>query len=217
LTATVRGRLGRDPHFNYRTWSGKMNTTATETSSERKVRAAFQQSRWLLMAYGVVLVVLGCLAIAAPGIGTIAVDILVGWLFLIAGIAGVVAIFSTRSVGAFLWTLLTAALSILVGVLLIWKPIEGAISLTIVLTAFFIVEGIVQIIASLSNRDAMPGTWGWMLASGIADLILATIIIAAWPTSAAWTLGLLVGINLITTGVAVFVPAAAAGEGLRQN
>jgi hypothetical protein len=92
---------------------------------------------------------------------------------------------------AFLWTLLTAALSLIVGVLLLWHPAEGAVSLTLVLTAFFIVEGIFRIAASISYRDAFPSSWGWMLASGIADLIL----------------GLIAGVNLITSGWAVIMVA----------
>jgi uncharacterized membrane protein HdeD (DUF308 family) len=94
-----------------------------------------------------------------------------------------------------------------VGVLLIWKPAEGAESLTIVLTAFFIAEGVFQIAGSFAYRDAMPGSWGWMLASGISDLILAGLLIMYWPVSAAWALGLLVGVNLITSGVAIVVTA----------
>jgi len=189
-----------------------MNKAMAETNPEREIRAAFQQSRWLLMAYGVLLILLGCFAVAAPRLATMAVDIYVGWLFLFAGIAGVIAMFSARNVGAFLWTLLTAALSILAGVMLIWKPMEGAVSLTLVLTVFFIIEGIVQVIASLSFRDAIPGAWGWMLMSGIADLILAAVIILGWPATTSWILGLMVGINLITTGIAIFVPASAVGQ-----
>ena len=74
--------------------------------------------------------------------------------------------------------------------------------------AFFIAEGAFQIGASLSYRDVMPNSWGWLLASGIADLVLAGLIIYAWPASgASWTLGLIVGINLITTGLAIVMTA----------
>jgi uncharacterized membrane protein HdeD (DUF308 family) len=153
------------------------------------------------------MVILGILAVAWPAVATLAVDIYIGWLFLICGTVGLVAMFSARDVPAFLWTLLTAALAMAVGVLLIWKPAEGAESLTIVLTAFFIAEGVFQIAGSFAYRDAMPGSWGWMLASGISDLILAGLLIMYWPVSAAWALGLLVGVNLITSGVAIVVTA----------
>jgi uncharacterized membrane protein HdeD (DUF308 family) len=166
------------------------------------------KTHWKLFLFqGVVMVILGILAVAWPVWATLAVDIYIGWLFLISGTIGLVAMFSTRDVPAFFWTLLTAALAMAVGVLLIWTPVEGAVSLTIVLTAFLIAEGIFQIAGSFAYRDAMPGSWGWMLASGVSDLILAGLLILNWPVSAAWALGLLVGVNLITSGVAIVVTA----------
>jgi Short repeat of unknown function (DUF308) len=119
---------------------------------------------------------------------------------------------SARGVPGFLWTFVTALLSIVVGGLLLWKPIEGVLSLTIVLTAFFIVEGIFQAAAALVYRDGMPGSWGWLLVSGLADLALAAIIIMGWPGTAVWILGLLVGINLLTSGWAVVMVALGARE-----
>jgi uncharacterized membrane protein HdeD (DUF308 family) len=169
------------------------------------------KTHWKLFLFqGVVMVILGILAVAWPVWATLAVDIYIGWLFLISGTIGLVAMFSARDVPAFLWTLLTAALAMAAGVLLIWKPAEGAMSLTIVLTAFFIAEGIFQIAGSLAYRDAMPGSWGWMLASGISDLVLAGLLLLFWPVSAAWALGLLVGVNLITSGAAIVVTAVEA-------
>jgi uncharacterized membrane protein HdeD (DUF308 family) len=79
----------------------------------------------------------------------------------------------------------------------------------LVLIALFIVEGIFQIAASLSYREVFPDSWGWMLASGIADLILAALIIKGWPSTATWALGLIVGINLITSGLAITMVALA--------
>ena len=173
-------------------------------------------AHWKLFLFqGVVMIILGVLAIAAPAVATIAVDIYVGWLFLLSGIVGLVAIFSAKNIPAFLWSLLTAALSAAVGVLLVWKPVEGALSLTLLLTAFFIVEGVFQIVTSVAYREVMRGTWGWMLVSGIADLVLAAIIIMGWPTTAVWALGLIVGINLITSGWAI-VMAALAGRSVAQ-
>lgn len=163
----------------------------------------------LLLFQGVVLIVLGVLAVAVPGVATVAVDIFIGWLFLISGIVGLVAMFSERNIPAFLWGLVTAALSAAAGVLLIWKPVEGALTLTLVLTAFFVVEGVFQIVTSIAYREVMAGSWGWMLTSGIADLALAAIIMLGWPATGIWTLGLLVGINLITSGWAIAMMAFA--------
>jgi Short repeat of unknown function (DUF308) len=80
------------------------------------------------------------------------------------------------------------------------------------LTAFFFAEGLFQVITSIAYRKAMPSAWGWMLASGVCDLILVAIIVAAWPLSAAWTLGLLAGVNLLTSGVAIVMMAMAARD-----
>jgi len=170
----------------------------------------------LFLAQGVIMVILGVLAVIWPGISTLAVDIYVGWLFLLSGIVGIASMFLAQNVQAFLWSLLTAALSLFVGIVLLWHPVEGAVSLTLVLIAFFIVEGVFQIVASLSYRDVFPGQWGWMLASGIVDLLLAGLIIKGWPSIAAWALGLIVGINLVTSGAAI-VMVALAGKNLVQT
>lgn len=192
-------------------------STAQDFSKMQDALKDALHAHWKLFLFqGVVMLVLGVLAVAEPVLATVAVDIYVGWLFLISGIVGLIAMSSARDVPAFLWTLLTAVLSLAVGVMLIWKPAQGAVSLTIVLTAFFIAEGIFQIVASFTYRDVVPSSWGWLLASGIADLILAAIIIFSWPVSASWTLGLLVGVSLLTTGIAVVVTAIEARNFVRS-
>jgi uncharacterized membrane protein HdeD (DUF308 family) len=172
------------------------------------------RTHWrLLLFQGLIMVLLGVFAFAAPVAATIAVDILVGWLFLLSGVVGLVAVFSAKDIPAFLWSLITAALSVTAGVLLIWKPVEGALTLTLLLTALFLTEGVFQIAASIAYRHVAGGSWGWMLVSGLADLALVALILLGWPMTAAWTLGVLVGINLITSGWAI-VMAAFAGRGM---
>ncbi len=177
---------------------------------KRSIRETLQAHWRLFLLQGVIMILLGALAVAAPALATIAVDIYVGWLFLISGTIGFVAMFSARDISGFFWTFATALLSVVVGALLIWTPVEGALSLTVVLTAFFIMEGVLQAAASLVYRRTVPESWGWMFASGLADLALAAIIIAGWPGSAAWTLGLIVGVNLVTSGWAIVMMALAA-------
>jgi len=165
---------------------------------------------WRLFLFqGLVMLALGVLAVALPVAATMAVDIFVGWLFLICGVVGLTAIIATRNIPAFAWSLVTAALSVAIGILLIWRPVEGALSLTVLLTVLFFVEGIFQIATSIGYRDVIRESWGWMLVSGIADLLLAVIIILGWPMTANWVLGLLVGVNLITSGFAVIMVAIA--------
>lgn len=174
-------------------------------------------ARWgLLMFEGVALIILGVLAIAYPFFATIAIEIYIGWLFLIAGIVGLIAMFYADDIAAFLWTFVTAALALALGVLLLYKPAAGAMTLTLALTAFFVAEGVFQIITSLAYRKVLPGAWGWLLASGLCDLILVAIIVYSWPLSAAWTLGLLAGVNLLTSGVAIVMIAFAARHAVKS-
>ena len=98
---------------------------------------------------------------------------------------------------------------ITLGVVLLFWPISGTISLTLVLIAFFIVEGIVSIMYAIEHRNQLTGQWGWMLLSGIIDLILAAIIFAGLPGTAVWALGLLVGINMLFGGAALIAMALA--------
>ena len=185
-----------------------MSVTGSSLSDmQRAVRKAIGLHWRIFLFHGVALIVLGVLAVVSPVLATIAVEIFIGWLLVIGGVVGLVAMFSAHDVPAFLWNLLTAALSVVVGALLICKPVTGVISLTIALTAFFVVEGLFQTVTSIAYRGSMPGAWGWMLASGLADLVLAGLIIWGLPFSAAWVLGLLAGVNLLTSGVAITMMA----------
>jgi uncharacterized membrane protein HdeD (DUF308 family) len=172
------------------------------------------QAYWgLFLAQGVIMIILGVLAVIWPQISTVAVDIYIGWMFLLSGIVGLATMFLAPSVSAFLWSLLTAALSLVVGVLLLWHPVEGTVSLTLVLIAFFIAEGVFQIAVAIRYRDAFPDSWGWMVMSGVTDLILSWLMISGWPATAIWALGLIAGANLITSGLAITM-AALAGRSL---
>jgi uncharacterized membrane protein HdeD (DUF308 family) len=179
----------------------------TDSTNIMEVRGAVARSlheHWVLyLIEGVVLIVLGATAIVLPPIATLAVTILIGWLLLVSGIMGLITTFWMRHGPGFWWSLLSAVLALVVGVLLLASPLRGAVSLTIVLVAFFIIEGIASIMFALDHKREFSGRWGWMLASGIVDLILAALIFAGLPSSAAWAIGLLVGINLIFGGAAL--------------
>ena len=95
--------------------------------------------------------------------------------------------------------------------MLLW-PLSGVLTLTLLLITFFIIEGVVSIMFALEHKRELSGRWGWMLASGIVDLILAAIIIEGLPGTAAWALGLLVGINLVFGGTALLGMALHARE-----
>ncbi len=161
----------------------------------------------LFLVEGIVLVVLGMLAIVIPQIATLAVAIFLGWLFLISGVVGLITTFMARHAPGFWWALLSAVVAIAAGLLLVEWPVSGAISLTYLLIAFFVIEGVVSIMYALEHKKELSGRWAWMLVSGIIDLILAVMILAGLPSTAAWALGLLVGINMLFGGTSMIAMA----------
>jgi uncharacterized membrane protein HdeD (DUF308 family) len=184
-----------------------MNPPRDVQDLQRAVAQSIREHWKLFLAEGIVLVILGLLAIIVPPIATLAVAILIGWLFLISGIAGLVTTFMARGAPGFWWSLLSGVLGIAAGlVLLIW-PVGGALSLTYLLIAFFIVEGVFTIMFALDHKRDLSGRWGWMLASGVVDLVLAVIILAGLPGTAAWAIGLLVGINMLFGGTSMIAMA----------
>ncbi|SRR6266536_2757624 len=182
-----------------------------QPADAKRLQATFRKSvrdHWVLfLIEGIVLLILGFLAILIPPIATLAVTIFLGWLFLISGVVGLLTTFGARHAPGFWWSLLSAALAIAAGVVLLAWPVSGAVSLTLVLIVFFLVEGIASIMYALEHRQQLSGRWGWMLASGIVDLILAAMIFTGLPGTAAWALGLLVGINMIFGGSALVAMA----------
>ncbi len=161
----------------------------------------------LFLAEGIFLVVLGLVAIVSPPVATVAVELLVGWLILLSGVVGLIATWLTRRAPGFGWSLLSAVVGIVAGVLLLRWPLSGAFSLTVILTIFLAIEGLTSIFYALDHRRELSGRWTFMLVSGIVDLLLAGLIIAGLPGTAAWAIGLLVGVKLIFGGVALIAMA----------
>ena len=176
----------------------------------RAVVSAIHKHWVLFLVEGIVLVLLGAAAIVLPVIATLAFTLLIGWLFLLSGAVGLVTTFWMRNAPGFWWSLISGVIGIAAGIVLIRWPISGTVSLTLLLIAFFIVEGIVTLMFALEHRAQLSGRWRWMLASGIVDLILAGIIFAGLQETATWALGLLVGINLLFGGTAMIGMALAA-------
>lgn len=166
--------------------------------------ASALHANWKLYLFeGIVLIILGAAAIIIPQLATLTVELFIGWLLLFSGIAGLFTTFSVRPMPGFWWSLISALIAIAAGLVLLFWPISGMVSLTLVLIAFFIIEGISSIMFASEHRNELPGSWWMMLLSGIVDLVLAGLIFFALPSSAAWAIGLLVGINLVFGGFAL--------------
>jgi len=185
-----------------------MSMDSGDASQLRRALAQAVHEHWVLfLVEGIILVVLGLLAIVIPPLFTELVTIFLGWLFLISGIVGLVTTFWARHAPGFWWSLLSAVLAVAAGIVLLAKPLSGALTLTLLLIVFFIIEGVLSIMYAFEHKKELSGQWGWMLVSGIIDLILAAIIWAGLPGTAAWALGLLVGINMLFGGTAMIAMA----------
>jgi uncharacterized membrane protein HdeD (DUF308 family) len=162
---------------------------------------------------GIVLVLLGAIAICVPPLATVAVELFIGWLILLSGVLGLVMTFQTRGSPGFGWSLASALLGVAVGIVLLIWPLSGVLSLTVMLTVFLTLEGVASIMYALAHRRESSSRWELMLVSGIVDIILAGLILAGLPATAAWAIGLIVGINLLFGGVALLVMALQARGG----
>ena len=185
-----------------------MSTNQADLDRLQSAVANSLHAHWrLFLAEGIILFILGLLAIVVPPIATIAVEVLIGWLLLMSGIVGLISTFRTRGAPGFGWSLLSAVIGTVAGIVLLAWPLSGALSLTLILTVFLVLEGVVSILYALEHKRELSGRWGMMLFSGVVDLFLAAIIFAGLPGTAAWAIGLLVGINLVFGGSALIAMA----------
>lgn len=177
-----------------------------------QTRESIRKHRTLFLIQGIVMVILGLIAVAIPQIATLATSIFVGWLFIIGGFIRLIATFQSRSAPGFWWSILIGVLAIVVGYIIVANPLEGVLTLTMALIILFLIEGVFQIIAGVEFRKALASSWVWLVFSGIVDIALAVLIFAGWPDTAAWAIGLLVGINLLFAGIALTMTALAAKD-----
>jgi len=185
-------------------------SSATVTSS--------MHDHWgLFLAEGIAVIILGLAAIIVPPIAGLFATVVLGWLLLVAGVVGLVATFRAREAPGFAWSLLSAVAAVAAGGLLLWNPLQGLVTLTYVLIAFFIVDGVLNIILGIVHRRELTGKWEWMLVNGVIDLILAGIIILGFPGTLVWAFGLLVGIDMIFGGGTLIAVALEARKAAAHN
>jgi uncharacterized membrane protein HdeD (DUF308 family) len=150
--------------------------------------------------WGVVLVILGVLAIGSPLLAAVAVDVAIAWLIVFGGIVHIVIGFHSHGAGSVIWKLLVGLAYLAFGTYLIFRPLLGVASLTLVLAALFVIEGILNIIMYFKMRPLHGSIW--VLVDGIITLFLGGIIYWQWPLSSAWAIGLVVGVSMMVSGMA---------------
>jgi uncharacterized membrane protein HdeD (DUF308 family) len=177
---------------------------------QSKMSAAVRAHWKAFLFEGILLAILGLAAMIVPPLASLAVTIFLGWMFLVTGIAGLVISYWAREMPGFWWSLISAALAVLAGGILLARPMQGVLTLTIVMGAYFLAEGVTTIMYALEHRKELSGRWSWMLVAGLMDILIAFFIIAGLPGSAEWAIGLLVGINLLFGGATLIGMALAA-------
>ena len=180
-----------------------MPLSSPTTGFPLPARRAIHDHWRLFLAEGGFLILLGALAVVLPFIAGLATAVFVGWLLLIAGFGGLVATFRSRTAPGFIWSLLSGLIALVAGVLLLLNPLQGLLTLTLVLTAYFFVDGIFNIVLAVAHRRELSGRWEWMMLNRVVDIVLAAIIFGGLPGTSTWALGLLVGIDLLFGGASL--------------
>jgi uncharacterized membrane protein HdeD (DUF308 family) len=163
-----------------------------------EVREGLARSWKALMTVGVLAIAVGCVAIIVPEVAAVGTAIFIGWILVVAGAFLVAAAFSAHSIGTVVLRLLWAALTVIVGLWLIVEPHNGTLTLTLVLGIYFLFMGLTRIAVAFAARGQQNA--GLVGLSGVAGLLIGILVLAKFPSSADWAIGLLVGIDLIFAG-----------------
>lgn len=189
---------------------GPVDTTRITVVGQ--VEDVVRRNRAWFFGLGVAFMVLGVILLLMPVIASVATAFVIGWIMLIAGIfQGFHAVRNRGWRGAG-WSLVGSALLVIAGALVATFPLTGTLTLTLTLAAFFVADGVVKLIRAVQNRQ-IPA-WGWLFFDGLISLALGVLIAVGWPSTAAWALGMLVGIDLLLGGTSMVLIGLSAGSAL---
>jgi uncharacterized membrane protein HdeD (DUF308 family) len=173
-------------------------------------KQAIKENKSSLMWIGILMAVTGAFAIFFPFAATVTTNFMVGFLFIFTGVLGVWHSFSIKGTGPFFGALLVGLITMVAGVFLVSNPAEGILLLTLTVGIVFIFEGAYQIFAAFEYRPAKG--WGWMLVSAIISIAAGLLIVSKLPGTSLFVLGLLLGINFLSTGISMIMLSRAADE-----
>lgn len=180
--------MSDDPHYQ------------VHVSGDAHTIRALKNGRKALQRSGIVMIVIGALAIIFPMASTYTVQFIIGATFLVAGVLMLAGSFAIHGTGPFFGALLWSLLMVAVGAFLVFNPAGGAAALTLLIAGLFMVHGAFELFLALSIRPQEG--WGWMLASAIVGIVVGLLIAGGLPGTSRVLIGLLVGINFLATGVA---------------
>jgi len=168
---------------------------------------------WLTIE-GVLLILLGIAAVAMPLMAGIAAALVFAWILILTGLVGLISAFAGRAHSHLGWSLASAIIALVIGVILLVYPLAAAVALTIVIGAYLLLDGVTLVGLALDHRRRRTAAWGWLLVSGLIDIVLAAIIIFMNAFSSAMFVGIIVGLSLIFAGVALLLVHRAATPGI---
>ena len=169
------------------------------------------KSPWLTIE-GVLLILLGIAALVMPLMAGLAATLVFAWILILTGMIGLISAFAGRDHAHLGWSLASAIIALVIGVILFFYPLAGAVALTLIIGAYLFLDGIALIGLALDHRRRAVGPWGWLLASGLIDLGLAAVILFMSAIGSAVFVGIMVGLSLIFAGVALLLVQRAASR-----
>ena len=177
----------------------------TIINADPQTRQAMKAGLGWASALGMLMILIGIFAIVEPFIAAVAITGFIGFIFLMHGTFNLISAWIMRQLGAewFILQVLLSLLYLIAAGVLLRKPFEGLTILTLIAGILIFIDGVIQVINAFEMKPRYG--WAWVLFSGILGIILGILIWSNWPQSAAWVLGILVGVNLITNGSAVFM------------
>ena len=156
-----------------------------------------------LIFLGILTVIFGVVAVGSPLITGVAVSVFVGFLLLASGVAQIIHALKSKQWGTGFWGTIIGLLGVVAGLLMIFRPMVGLVTMTMLLAIYFLVDGISEIIAAFKIKPDQG--WGWLLFNGIVAVLLGFMIWRQWPVSGAWAIGVLVGIHILITGWSMII------------
>jgi uncharacterized membrane protein HdeD (DUF308 family) len=171
---------------------------ATMTNVMPRLAGEVRESTTWSIVLSVLMMISGVLAISIPPVAGLAVTIALGWLLIVAGALHLGYAWRSHGAVAVVGEILLAVLYALVGVYTLGHPVASLATLTLVVAAYLVAKGVVEGILAFTIR-ALPGS-GWLMFDGILTVAIAVMIASAWPISAVWAVGVLVGVSMISSG-----------------
>jgi uncharacterized membrane protein HdeD (DUF308 family) len=157
---------------------------------------------WFIVE-GALLLVLGVVAAALPGLAGVAGAAVFGWVLILSGLFGLVSLTGSRHHAHLIWAIVSSLVALAFGALIVWMPVVGASALAFVIALYLLLDGVALIGLAWDQRKRMGRRWPWLMASGVLDLVLAVLIAALGPLSDAVLLGFIIALDLIVAGIAL--------------